>query len=170
METRDPPEENPILAASERRWTLFGRTHLPYRILLLAKMIDRVTSQDVREKAAMSLAEWRVMSHVELMGGCSASEIAGAAFVDRSEVSHAVAVLEKRGLIRRDPNPRNRKSSLLSLTDDGRQLYLGVRGERGQIFKEWLSDLSERERIELDDQLRKVMRRVVLSNPSVFQG
>jgi hypothetical protein len=45
-----------------------------------------------------------------------------------------------------------------------------VRGERGQLFKEWLTDLSDRERIELDDQLRKVMRRVVLSNPDVFQG
>ncbi|WP_404710454.1 MarR family winged helix-turn-helix transcriptional regulator [Sphingomonas sp. MMS24-J13] len=170
METCDVPDDNPALTASERRWTLFGRSHLPYRILLLAKMIDRVTSQDVREKAAMSLAEWRVMSHLELMGGCSASEIAGAAFVDRSEVSRAVAVLEKRGLIRRDPNPRNRKSSLISLTEAGRRLYVGVRGERSQVFKDWMADLSDQERIDLDDKLRKMMRRVVLSNPDAFLG
>jgi hypothetical protein len=104
METMQSPDGEPspaqsMLEASERRWQLFGPTHLPYRILLLAKMIDRVTTQHVRDRAAMSLAEWRVISHVALMGQCSAAEIAEAAFVDRSEVSRAVAALEQRQLI-----------------------------------------------------------------------
>ena len=106
MDRATPPDDDPTLRASERRWKLFGQSLLPYRILLLAKMIDRVTSQHVRERAAMSLAEWRVISHVELMGRCSASEIADAAFVDRAEVSRAVGVLEGRGLIQREPHPR----------------------------------------------------------------
>ncbi|MCW6529091.1 MarR family transcriptional regulator [Sphingomonas sp. MMSM24] len=165
MDMGSPSGDDPILHASERRWRLFGRSHLPYRILLLAKMIDRATSQHVREKASMTLAEWRVISHVELMGRCSASEIAEAAFVDRAEVSRAVGVLERRHLVQREPNPRNRKSSLISLTDEGKRIYAAVREERGRMYEDWLSDLSEEERGQLDSELRRIMRRVVLTDP-----
>ncbi|GAO53266.1 MarR family winged helix-turn-helix transcriptional regulator [Novosphingobium sp. MD-1] len=168
MDRATPPDDDPTLRASERRWKLFGQSHLPYRILLLAKMIDRVTSQHVREKAAMSLAEWRVISHVELMGQCSASEIADAAFVDRAEVSRAVGVLEGRGLIQREPHPRNRKSSLISLTEEGKRIYASVREERSGMYEDWLGDLSADERRQLDIELRKVMRRVVLANPDIL--
>ncbi|KPF55791.1 hypothetical protein IP65_07205 [Novosphingobium sp. AAP1] len=159
-----------MLAASERRWQLFGLSHLPYRVLLLAKMIDRVTSQHVRDRAAMSLAEWRVISHVELMKQCSAAEIAEAAFVDRSEVSRAVAALESRKLIQRDPNPRNRKSSLISLTPEGKAIYAMVREERTHMYEEWLEDLSSEDRAQLDTALRTVMRRIVLSNPDALKA
>ncbi|NKJ42344.1 MarR family transcriptional regulator [Novosphingobium sp. SG720] len=159
-----------MLAVSERRWQLFGPSHLPYRILLLAKMIDRVTSQHVRDRAAMSLAEWRVISHVELMKQCSAAEIAEAAFVDRSEVSRAVAALESRQLIQRDPNPRNRKSSLISLTPEGKAIYAMVREERTHMYEEWLEDLSSEDRAQLDTALRTVMRRIVLSNPDALKA
>lgn len=159
-----------MLAASERRWQLFGLSHLPYRVLLLAKMIDRVTSQHVRDRAAMSLAEWRVISHVELMKQCSAAEIAEAAFVDRSEVSRAVAALESRKLIQRDPNPRNRKSSLISLTQEGKAIYVMVREERTHMYEEWLEDLSSEDRAQLDTALRTVMRRIVLSNPDALKA
>jgi hypothetical protein len=40
MDRATPPDDDPTLRASERRWKLFGQSHLPYRILLLAKMID----------------------------------------------------------------------------------------------------------------------------------
>jgi len=174
METMQSPDGEPspaqsMLEASERRWQLFGPTHLPYRILLLAKMIDRVTTQHVRDRAAMSLAEWRVISHVALMGQCSAAEIAEAAFVDRSEVSRAVAALEQRQLIQRDPNPRNRKSSLISLTGEGRSIYGTVREERTHMYEDWLEDLGLEDRTQLDDALRTVMRRIVLGNPDALK-
>lgn len=163
-------ESHPALYASESRWNLFGPGHLPYRVLLLAKIIDRVTTQHVRKKADLSLAEWRVMSHVNLMGKCSASEVAGAAFVDRAEVSRAVGTLEERGLIAREPNPRNRKSSLLALTEKGHTLYTELRGERGKFFEEWLVDLNEPERAQIDDGLRKIMRRVVAAAPHAIDS
>src|SRR4051812_46114389 len=75
----------------------FGPSHIPYRILLLGKMIDRVTAQHVRDTAQLSLAEWRVLTHVEMIGKCSAAEVASVAYSDRAEVSRAVGSLEKRG-------------------------------------------------------------------------
>ncbi|MBO9581462.1 MAG: winged helix-turn-helix transcriptional regulator [Sphingobium sp.] len=170
MQTDPTPDDDPAFLTSARRWKLFGLSHLPYRILLLAKMIDRVTSLHVREEASMTLAEWRVISHVEVMGRCSASEIADAAFVDRAEVSRAVTMLEARRMVEREPNPRNRRSSLISLTDEGRRIYLAVRGERSKMYEDWLVDLTEAERAQLDHMLNKVMRRVLLANPGTILG
>ena len=98
-----------------------------------------------------------------------AAEIAEAAFVDRSEVSRAVAALESRKLIQRDPNPRNRKSSLISLTPEGKAIYAMVREELTHMYEEWLEDLSGEDRARLDTALRTVMRRIVLSNPDALK-
>jgi DNA-binding MarR family transcriptional regulator len=80
-----------------------------------------------------------------------------------------VNVAAGRQLIRRELDPRNRKSRLISLTEKGRRIYSAVRQERGRIYEEWLCDLSEVERRQVDDGLRKVMRRVVLAAPGVFK-
>ena len=53
---------------------LFDERHLPYRVLMLGKMFDRLTAQQVREHAGLSLAQWRVLVHIAVMGSKSASE------------------------------------------------------------------------------------------------
>lgn len=147
---------------------VFGPSQIPYRILLLSKMIDRVTAQHVRDTAQLSLAQWRVLTHVEMMGKCSAAEVASVAYSDRAEVSRAIAALEERGLIRRETNPRNRKSSLVSLTAEGIAVHAGVRGERGKFYEQWLMDLDASERATLDAGLEKITERIVQSAPHLF--
>lgn len=78
----------------EEAWRIFDARHLPYRVLMLGKMFDRLSVQQVRDRAGMSLAEWRVLAHIAVMGPKSASEVSGAALVDRAEVSRAVRSLE----------------------------------------------------------------------------
>lgn len=147
---------------------VFGPSQIPYRILLLSKMIDRVTAQHVRDTAELTLAQWRVLTHVEMMGKCSAAEVASAAYSDRAEVSRAIAALEERGLVHRESNPRNRKSSLVSLTTEGRAIHASVRGERGKFYEQWLTDLNSEERVALDAGLEKITGRIVLSAPEMF--
>jgi DNA-binding MarR family transcriptional regulator len=155
---------------SSKRPFEFGPSHIPYRILLLGKMIDRVTAQHVRDMARLSLAEWRVLTHVEMIGKCSAAEVANVAYSDRAEVSRALGSLEKRGFVRREANPRNRKSSLVSLTDAGKAVHAAIRGERGKFYEQWLTDLSDAERVELNTSLEKITRRLVESAPHVFDS
>lgn len=155
-------------AKSSRPVFEFGPSHIPYRILLLGKMMDRATAQHVRDTAQLSLAEWRVLTHVEMIGKCSAAEVASVAYSDRAEVSRAVGSLEQRGLVQREPNPRNRKSSLVSLTEEGKAVHAAIRGERGKFYEQWLTDLSEAERVALNAALGKVTRRLVESAPHLF--
>ena len=160
--------DEPIEPKSKKPSFEFGPSHLPYRILLLGKMIDRVTAQHVRDTAQLSLAEWRVLTHVEMIGKCSAAEVASVAYSDRAEVSRAVGSLEKRGFVQRETNPRNRKSSLVSLTPAGKTVHAAIRGERGRFYERWLTDLSEDERVALNASLEKVTRRLVESVPHMF--
>ena len=160
--------EAPTEAKSSKPSFQFGPSHIPYRILLLSKMIDRVTAQHVRDTARLSLAEWRVLTHVEMMGKCSAAEVASVAYSDRAEVSRAVGSLEKRGFIQREANPRNRKSSLVSLTPAGKAVHTAIRGERGKFYEQWLTDLSDADRAALNASLEKVTRRVIESAPNMF--
>ncbi|MEO9130954.1 MAG: MarR family transcriptional regulator [Sphingomonas sp.] len=165
LKTRPPIEE-----MSDRPSFQFGPSHIPYRILLLGKMIDRVTAQHVRDTAQITLAEWRVLTHVEMIGKCSAAEVASAAYSDRAEVSRAVGSLEERGLVQREANPRNRKSSLVSLTAEGKAVHAAIRGERGKFYDQWLTDLNDAERTALNAGLEKVTRRLIESAPHMFES
>jgi len=140
-------------------WRIFGPDHAPYRILLTGRMIDRLTAQHVREEGNLSIAEWRVLAHLAMMGEQSASAVSAAALVDRSEVSRAVASLATAGLIERRPHPRNRRSRLLVLTEAGQARFRAVQAERLRFFRAITADLSTAERGMLDDLLLRVARR-----------
>lgn len=168
MQKKSIRADAPIQAKLGKPPFEFGPSHIPYRILLLGKMIDRVTAQHVRDTAQLSLAEWRVLTHVEMIGKCSAAEVANVAYSDRAEVSRAVGSLETRGLVQREANPRNRKSSLVSLTAAGKAIHAAIRGERGKFYEQWLTDLNDAERVAFNASLEKVTRRIVESAPRMF--
>jgi DNA-binding MarR family transcriptional regulator len=155
-----PTDEGRELEGIElEAWTIFPASHVPYRLLLLAKMLDRLIAVQLREIAGLTLAEWRVMAHLAVMGKKTASAIASAAFVDRAEVSRAVAALEDRDLLGRHANPRNRKSPLLILTDRGIELHRRVQEQRQQFFAEMTADLGPEELGLMDKWLLKMALR-----------
>lgn len=156
------------IATLEERWAIVSPRNLPYHILLLGKLIDRVTAQHVRTLADLSLAEWRAMAHINYLKICSAREIASLAFVDPAEVSRALRSLEERGLVRREVNPKNRKASLVSLTVEGQEVHKRIRGERGQYFEDWVADMSEDDREKLYVMLRNIIRRIVMKAPQAI--
>lgn len=139
-------------------WDIFGPSHVPYRVLLLGKMLERITTHHLRRVSGLSLAEWRVMAHLAVMGQTSASGLSNAALVDRAEISRAVRQLDEKALISRDPNPANRRSTLLMLTDKGQELYDGMHEHRQQFFEAITDDLDEEEMRKTDEYLFRMAR------------
>jgi DNA-binding MarR family transcriptional regulator len=142
----------------EDAWAIFDTRHLPYRLLMMGKMIERLSVQQVRDLCGLTLAEWRVLAHLAVMGAKSASDVSSAALVDRAEVSRAVRSLEESGLLSRADNPRNRKSSLLMLTAAGVQVYERVHKERRRFFDLLMADMSREEMMALDALLLRMAR------------
>lgn len=143
-------------------WTLFGEHHLPHRLQLLARMIERESARQLAEEAGISLAEWRVLVFVGTKARASAADVCIAFDVDRAEVSRAVARLTGAGLLARQQDDENRKRLLLELTDAGLALYRRMRDRRVDYFRSILSDLQPRERELLDDLLLRLANKVDL--------
>ncbi|NOW48329.1 DNA-binding MarR family transcriptional regulator [Novosphingobium sp. SG751A] len=143
-----------------RTWDLFGGTHLPHRLLLLARMMDRATMQQLQENFALTLAEWRVLAFICSVGPASAADIGGAFDSDRAEVSRAVKRLIEAGLIERNSNEHNRKRQIISVLPEGQALFEHARKMRGDYFAAILQDITEAERDLLNEALSKIALRV----------
>ncbi len=140
-------------------WEAFGDVYLPYRLLLLAKLIDRRAAEHVA-KVNLSLAEWRVIAHIRRFGTLTISGISRHAFVDRAEVCRAAASLERAGLLRREVNPGNRRSQLLELTEQGDGLFRIISEGRLAFFDDICNVLTPGERKAMESGLRKMALRV----------
>jgi DNA-binding MarR family transcriptional regulator len=133
-------------------WHLFGQDHLPYRLLLLARMIDRQSAREL-QRFGLSLAEWRVLAFVGSAGPASASKIGKYGEIDRAEISRAVGRLEARGLIERRPDATHRKRFIISPTAAGEALFGEVREERRRFFRGMTEGLSRPDREAMDKGL-----------------
>ncbi len=141
-------------------WYLFGEDHLPYRILLLARMLERQTQRLLMEQFALSLAEWRLLAIACAMGPCTASDIGGAGGIDRAEISRALRKLEPKGLLVREADPNHGKRLIISATPAGVELRARVVAERRRHFRELMRDIPSEERAVLDNAITEMARAI----------
>lgn len=78
--------------------------------------------------------------------------------VSRATVTGVLDTLERRGLVRREPHPTDRRMVLVHLTRAGARMAEKVRRTVHRNEAGWLSSLSEDERSRLTDLLAKVQR------------
>jgi DNA-binding MarR family transcriptional regulator len=60
-----------------------------------------------------------ILSGLARTGPCSAADLAPDVGLDRSGVTRRASRLEEAGLVRREPDPADRRATLLTLTDEG---------------------------------------------------
>ena len=78
-------------------------------------------------------------------GALSPSALGERLIVTRATVTGVVDSLERRGYVRRTPNPVDRRSVLVELTPDGRRVVQEVRTLIHRKEKAWMSSLSDAE-------------------------
>ena len=108
-------------AVSENRLTL--ATFLPYRLNVLAAVVSDGLARTYAERFGIGIAEWRVLATVGEFKSITGKAIGLHAHMSKVKVSRAGAMLEGRGLIRRVPNPNDRREAFLVLTGDGDRMY-----------------------------------------------
>jgi DNA-binding MarR family transcriptional regulator len=87
----------------------------------------------------------------------SPTQLAESTLVTTGTMTNRLDRLEARGLVRRLPNPDDRRGLAVELTGAGRELVDGLVGEHVENEREMLSALSERER----EQLTRIMRKLL---------
>ncbi|MFB7502008.1 MarR family winged helix-turn-helix transcriptional regulator [Streptomyces broussonetiae] len=93
----------------------------------LGALLKRGTRTQLHQRLTEGLGEavdevtYPVLSGLARTGPRSAADLAGEIGLDRSGVTRRATRLEDAGLLRREPDPRDRRATLLALTEAGQQ-------------------------------------------------
>lgn len=155
-------EHLPVLDERSPTWNLGGAAFLPYRISLVARLLDRRASRLLSKEFGLSVAEWRVLAQLAVASPSSVRDLAEIAWVDRAEVSRATASLVRRGYVERRNNPEDRRGPLLVCTRTGKALFQRILPRRAAFNRSLTSRLNNQQVATLQKALLTVAQTCVM--------
>ncbi|MHA2296411.1 MAG: MarR family winged helix-turn-helix transcriptional regulator [Candidatus Hodarchaeales archaeon] len=120
----------------------------------VTKKLDRFQRLVIRE-TGLTPPQYNVLSVLKESDGFQLSHLASACYSSRSTMTSLVDTLEKKGLVRREPNPKDRRSILVYLTEKGKTLKQAV-PSLDLIFGSCCSGLEHDELQQLSHLLKKL--------------
>ncbi len=124
------------------------------RLLRVSQKVERDLAGQLK-LWGLNNAQFDVLAHVGADEGIMQQELADSLLVTKGNVAQLLDRMEKRGLIERRPQGRINR---LFLTDEGRQTFAEVVPAHEAMIDDRLSVLSEEERRQLFELLRKLDR------------
>ncbi len=122
--------------------------------VVLGRVIRRL-----RAEHRFSLSQGSVLGRLDREGAQSISRLAGAERVRPQSMSQTVAELESQGFVERSPDPVDRRSTLITLTEAGRaELEEDRRRREGWLAGALQESLSAEERRTLERAVRLLER------------
>jgi DNA-binding MarR family transcriptional regulator len=110
---------------------------------------------------------WGAMNVLDAEGPTTQHAIGRLTGVDPSSMVAAIDELEERGLVQRRPHPTDRRAHELHITDAGHETLRRGRELAAQAQADLLAPLSEAEREQLHDMLRRIVEHVGSAPPWV---
>lgn len=96
---------------------------LPYLLNQAAEAASREFQDYYRARYGMLRTEWRVLFHLGCYGDLSAKQICEKALIHKTKVSRAVAALEDKRYLTRNPSDADRRIEMLTLTTAGHGVF-----------------------------------------------
>ena len=120
------------------------------------------TARRLRQEAGvdLSLSQTAALGTVERKGPLTPSELAACERIQRPTATRLIARLEEAGLVDRAADPTDGRSSLVSITADGRALLERLRANKDVFLARRLDALSPDERATLD-RAAEILERVL---------
>lgn len=91
-------------------------------LLKRAELVVRARLEELLKPAGITALQYTALTVLERHDGVSAAQLARDSFVTAQSMADMVRALESRGLVRREPHPRNRREKVIRLDDAGRRL------------------------------------------------
>ncbi len=108
------------------------------------------------EEMNVSYGQLYIIIFIGKKGNCSPSEVSNGLKLDAGHLNRTINKLIENGLINQTKNENDRRANVLSLTAKGEEIFHASK----DLFKEWdekvLSPLSDDEKAQLMNILRKV--------------
>jgi DNA-binding MarR family transcriptional regulator len=124
------------------------------RLLRVSQKVERDLAGQLK-LWGLNNAQFDVLAHVGADEGVTQQELADSLLVTKGNVAQLLDRMEKRGMIERRPQGRINR---LFLTNEGRRTFAGVVPAHEAMIDDRLSVLSEEERRQLFELMRKLDR------------
>lgn len=112
------------------------------------------------EAYQLTQLQYVILSALEEMGSIDQITLGRHTALDRNTVAVVVKKLEERGLVSRRRNPEDRRSMLVTLTEEGETLRHAVEPAVAEVQNEILAPLEDGER----EQLCRLLQRIADEN------
>jgi DNA-binding MarR family transcriptional regulator len=121
---------------------------MPELAALLRPSLLRLTRivRNQRVDMSITLTQLSAMNTLAVRGPMSAGELAGCERVQPPSMTKVLAILEERGLVRREPHPQDRRQAIIAITAEGAALLDEERRSRDAWLSRRLGSLSADER------------------------
>lgn len=120
-------------------------------VLLFKKIADRT----LKSKLSITMAQFRILTAIQHDPSLSQQEIAQFWGITEASASRQIEILNKKGLISRSYDPKNRRKYILKLTTRGTEEIKQASRLMNDIFEKIFTDVSDRERKEFNDLLKR---------------
>ena len=114
---------------------------LNYRVQRLASKMALKTSREVLQGTGIHIAEWRLTCTLMENGPSNVTQISRQLVLDQGRTSRLLKAAEAKGLVKRNPDPRDGRASIFSLTQKAIGIYefgwpkaLGVAAGFDELF------------------------------------
>jgi DNA-binding MarR family transcriptional regulator len=104
--------------------------------------------RQVREAGGLSVPETSALARLDRNGPATSSELARVEQISPQSMGATLSALETRGLVTRDPDTRDGRRVVLSVTEAGRQLLRDKRDARTELLAKALADRFTRQELD----------------------
>ncbi|MEQ8349673.1 MAG: MarR family transcriptional regulator [Sneathiellaceae bacterium] len=129
-----------------------------YHLQILANVSTRIALLSIRPEFGLNIMQWRTLANLDRLGEVSLQALARSAGVLTSQMSRTISQLVDRGLVVKTANPRDARSRSIVLTAEGHALVRKVLAVRRATNERMLGDLSQAERRQLVQLIRRAER------------
>ncbi len=95
----------------------------PYQFSILAQQMSEYIAQIYRHEYGLSRFEWRALAAIAQRPNSTAKDIMQITRLDKMQVSRAITKLTDNGYLTQQANPDDRRSTTLSLSENGQIIY-----------------------------------------------
>lgn len=119
---------------------------LTYHLNILARKLSRRHSRFLNENFEMALAEWWLLAQISQNSPTTVRDLAARTLIDKAQVSRGIEQLKSREYVRRETDPKDKRSALFYITEAGTAAYEQIMPARRTNQSELLSQLTREER------------------------
>lgn len=121
----------------------------------LAGLSTKIAATELKPVYSLTVNEWEVLSVLDYLGAVPTYVVAQRAGIERSYLTRTVSSLQERGYLERRSNKKDRRVTIVSLTEQGKAIAREILVDARRRNEGVLSKLSAEERVQLMQLIEK---------------